>query len=49
MIKEMYSELDGMTLDEAIQYACNMNATARETEDCKHGIAAFLNKEKITW
>lgn len=49
MIKEMYSELDNMSLEEAIKYASYMNATARETEDCKRGIAAFLNKEKITW
>ena len=49
MIKEMYSESDNTSLDEAIKYACYMNATARETADCKRGISAFLNKEKITW
>jgi methylglutaconyl-CoA hydratase len=25
------------------------NAKARSTEDCKKGINAFLNKEKLSW
>jgi methylglutaconyl-CoA hydratase len=34
---------------EALNYAAEMNAHARATLDCKKGIDAFLNKEKITW
>jgi methylglutaconyl-CoA hydratase len=49
MIKQMYFSLEGMSMDESIDYACEMNAKARETEDCKHGIQSFLNKKKITW
>ncbi len=49
MIKEMYNSVDNLKLDEAIDYACKMNATARETEDCKKGISSFLNKQKISW
>jgi len=49
MIKKMYNELDGKPLDEALKYACEMNASARETDDCKRGISAFLNKQKISW
>ena len=34
---------------EALNYAAEMNAHARATSDCKKGIDAFLNKEKISW
>jgi methylglutaconyl-CoA hydratase len=34
---------------EALNYAAEMNAHARATVDCKKGIDAFLNKEKISW
>lgn len=49
LIKEMYNNLDGKSLSESISYACEMNAIARETQDCKSGISGFLNKEKRTW
>jgi methylglutaconyl-CoA hydratase len=29
--------------------AARLNATSRNTDDCKRGIAAFLNKQKIDW
>ena len=48
-VKEMIAGVQDRTLDEALQYAAQMNATARATEDCKKGIAAFLNKEKLSW
>jgi methylglutaconyl-CoA hydratase len=32
-----------------LDLAAEMNAKARGTEDCKRGINAFLNKEKIIW
>ena len=35
--------------DEALSYAAEQNATARYSSDCKKGIAAFLNKEKLAW
>lgn len=49
VIKEMMSKLQGMSVDDAVQYAAQMNARARSGEDCKRGITAFLNKEKISW
>lgn len=49
MIKKMIAEVPEKTLDEALDYAANMNATMRESDDCKKGIASFLNKEKIKW
>lgn len=48
-VKEMIAGVQNRTLDEALQYAAQMNADARATHDCKRGIAAFLNKEKLTW
>ncbi len=48
-VKEMLNEVQNKTLDEGLNYAAEMNAKARKTDDCKRGIAAFLNKEKLTW
>lgn len=47
--KNMISHLQSMPLEAALSYAAEMNAKARGTEDCKRGIAAFLNKEKLVW
>lgn len=47
--KLMASKLQSMSLEEGLDYAVQMNATVRGSDDCKKGIGAFLNKEKITW
>ena len=47
--KNMISKVQGMSLDESLKFAAEMNAQARSKEDCKKGIASFLNKEKIVW
>lgn len=49
LTKQMMAEVQQRSLEEALHYAAEMNARARATEDCKRGIAAFLNKEKIIW
>lgn len=49
LCKEMLSKLHGLNLPDALEFAANMNAAARMTQDCKQGIAAFLAKEKIQW
>lgn len=49
LTKKMISEVQSKTLDDALKYAAEMNAKARGTEDCKRGIGAFLNKEKLSW
>jgi methylglutaconyl-CoA hydratase len=49
LTKEMIANVQEKTLSEGIQYAANMNATARGTADCQKGIAAFLNKEELSW
>lgn len=44
--KEMLSNLHGMSMDAGLRYAASMNALARQTEDCKAGIARFLSPTK---
>jgi len=48
MIKEMFFAMPS-NYQESLEYAAKMNATARANEDCKKGISAFLNKEKLKW
>lgn len=47
--KKMIHKVPELNLEEAIQYAAEMNAETRASDDCKKGINAFLNKEKISW
>ncbi len=47
--KNMIAEVQNLSLEEGLQYAAEMNASARSGNDCKKGIAAFLNKEAIQW
>ncbi len=49
LTKRMMAQVQHLPLDEALNYAAQLNAKARSTEDCKRGINAFLNKEKISW
>lgn len=47
--KQMVAKVQSLAMREALTFASEMNAKARESEDCKRGIQAFLNKERITW
>lgn len=47
--KEILSKVQGMDISNALEFAARMNAATRMTEDCKRGINAFLNKDKIAW
>ena len=49
LTKQMIAHVQSLPLNEALNYAAEINAHARSTEDCKRGIAAFLNKEKLMW
>jgi methylglutaconyl-CoA hydratase len=49
LTKEMMAQVDGMGLQEALDYAVHMNAFARTTDDCQAGIDAFLNKTDPPW
>ncbi len=49
LCKDMIINLGNLYFKQALEYAANMNAVARMTEDCKKGIKAFLEKQKIKW
>ncbi|HVF30159.1 MAG TPA: enoyl-CoA hydratase-related protein [Pyrinomonadaceae bacterium] len=43
--KKLLYEMDSLGFDDAIEAGAKANAEARMSEDCKKGIAEFLNKE----
>lgn len=49
LTKELIGTVQELALADGLDFAANMNAKARATKDCKAGIAAFLNKEKLLW
>ncbi len=49
LTKKMLSTVYDLSLHDTLEQAAQINAKAREGEDCKRGIDAFLKKEKITW
>ena len=46
LTKEMFTNISGMNFDDALEYACDLNAITRMTPDCKEGVAKFLSKNK---
>lgn len=49
LTKRMMAQVPGMGLEEALDYAVQVNAFARGTEDCQAGIDAFLEDEDPPW
>ncbi|MBF90243.1 MAG: methylglutaconyl-CoA hydratase [Flavobacteriales bacterium] len=49
LTKQLINGVSDKSISEGFKWAAEMNAKARETNDCKKGIAAFLNKEKLSW
>jgi methylglutaconyl-CoA hydratase len=49
LTKQLISQVQSLSLEEALELAAAMNAKARATDDCKQGIAAFLNKQELKW
>lgn len=47
--KQMIAAVQSMSVEEALDFAARKNAEARASEDCKRGVAAFLNKEPVQW
>ncbi len=47
--KKLISDIQALDYNKALNFAAEINAMSRDTEDCKKGIAAFLNKDKINW
>ncbi|HNU42372.1 MAG TPA: enoyl-CoA hydratase-related protein [Cyclobacteriaceae bacterium] len=49
LTKQLINEVQNLKLEDALNVAANQNAKARATDDCKKGIASFLNKQEIKW
>ncbi len=49
LTKTLLNNIKGHSLDDQLEMAAAANAQARASNDCKKGISAFLNKEKLTW
>lgn len=49
LTKRMINQVQHLNFDDALDYAAEMNAHARKSDDCQRGIQAFLQKEKISW
>lgn len=49
LTKQLLNNVQDLPLTDALDFAAEMNAHARSTDDCKNGINAFLNKKKIEW
>lgn len=47
--KKLIGTVLDLPLKDGLQLAAELNAATRGHDDCKRGIAAFLNKEKFTW
>ena len=47
--RELLRTAVSVSWEEALEQAARINAKARETLDCKKGVAAFLNKEPLRW
>ena len=43
--KSLLYQIDGMSFEDALLSGCDVNVTARMTEDCKEGVARFLKKQ----
>lgn len=44
--KEMMRKISDMSLEDALEYSSDMNASIRMTKDFKNGLAKFLNRNK---
>lgn len=49
LTKQMLAAVPGMGYQESLEYAVQMNAFARGTDDCRAGIQAFLDKTDPPW
>lgn len=47
--KQLINQITNPQLEKSLEFAVQINARVRESDDFKKGIASFLNKEKINW
>ena len=49
LTKDLLSRVEEMNHADALEYAANINAVARKTDDFQKGMLAFLRKENLEW
>lgn len=49
LTKRLIYDIPALPLPEGVAFATKMNAHARQTDECRRGIRAFLNKEELSW
>jgi methylglutaconyl-CoA hydratase len=49
LTKDLFSRFNEMDMNNSLEYAANINALTRKTDDFKKGIESFLNKDKLEW
>ncbi|MBI5476278.1 MAG: enoyl-CoA hydratase/isomerase family protein [Ignavibacteriales bacterium] len=49
LTKDLFSRFQEMDEKNVMEYAANLNALIRKTDDFKRGLNSFLDKEKIKW
>ena len=49
LTKRLLADVPSMGLAEGLSYAARLNALARATDDCRAGVAAFLDKTAPPW
>ncbi len=47
--KQLLISVESTDMEQALERAAEANAKSRSSEDCRQGLQAFLNKEKIRW
>jgi methylglutaconyl-CoA hydratase len=47
--KDVLASIPSLGLEEAFEFAANINAAGRLNQDCLEGIAAFLEKRTPAW
>ncbi len=49
LVKELLSRSHGMSTNDALDYAANLSALSRMTDDCRRGLNAVLKDEGVKW
>lgn len=49
LTKQLLNNAQNKSLEDSLEEAISLNVQTRSSPECKRGIAAFLNKEKLEW
>lgn len=49
LTKQLLNKVQNNSLEDSLEEAIKLNVQTRSSAECKRGIAAFLNKEKLEW